>query len=165
MRTAPEMLLSSELTAVPVQFPIKHILVPYDGSKYANHAFQFAFSLAKKLGANVSIIAIMKKNESSKYSWGDSSHETIIDEKTRERLNKLFQSLELDAKENKISLKSEIITSSTIANSIILFASKKKADLIIMGTRGRSGALPNMRLGSVAIDVSQNSKCPVMLVH
>ena len=165
MKNAPEMLLSSELTVDPVQFPIKHILVPYDDSKYSNHAFQFAFSLAKKLGANVSIISIMKKNESSKYSWGDSSHETIIDEKRRERLNKLFQSLEIDAKENKISLKSEIMTSSTIADSIILFASKRKADLIIMGTRGHGFARPNMRLGSIAIDVSQNSKCPVMLVH
>jgi nucleotide-binding universal stress UspA family protein len=165
MRNSPERLLFSELTVDPLQFPIKHILVPYDDSKYANHAFQFALSLAKQLGASVSIITIMKDNEYSKYPWVASSHETVIDEKRLESLNKLFQSFELDAKENKISLKSEIITSSTIANSIILFASKKKADLIIMGTRGRSGALPNMRLGSVAIDVSQNSKCPVMLVH
>ncbi len=46
---------------------------------------------------------------------------------------------------------------------IVEMARKKRADLIVMGTHGRTG-LPHVLLGSVAERVIRNAPCPVITV-
>lgn len=164
MSHSAEQQLSSELNMNADKFPIKHIVIPFDDSKYSNHAVQSALSLAKKLGASISVVTIIQQ-EPNTISLGGSPHETIIEKSRLKRLNAIYKSFELEANECKVKLRSEIIGSQNIADSIIWTAARNKADLIIMGTRGR-GATPNyMKLGSVAMEVSQSSQCPVMLIH
>ena len=49
------------------------------------------------------------------------------------------------------------------AKEIVEFAEKKKADLIVMGTTGKTG-LERILLGSVAERVIKNAHCPVLVV-
>ena len=57
-----------------------------------------------------------------------------------------------------------IISASSIVGEIIEFADKEKVDLIILGTRGRTG-FKKLLLGSVAEGVVTHSSCPVMVVR
>ena len=50
------------------------------------------------------------------------------------------------------------------ATVIIELATERDADLIAMGTRGRTG-LPHILLGSVAERVVQHAACPVLTVR
>jgi nucleotide-binding universal stress UspA family protein len=47
---------------------------------------------------------------------------------------------------------------------IVRVARRKRADMIVMGTHGRSG-LTRLLLGSVAARVIATAKCPVLTVH
>jgi nucleotide-binding universal stress UspA family protein len=57
-----------------------------------------------------------------------------------------------------------IISASSIVGEIVGFADKEKVDLIILGTRGRTG-FKKLLLGSVAEGVVTHSSCPVMVVR
>lgn len=52
----------------------------------------------------------------------------------------------------------------SITGAIIDYASDKSIDLVIIGTKGRTG-LKRLLLGSVAQGVVQHAHCPVLLVR
>jgi nucleotide-binding universal stress UspA family protein len=66
---------------------------------------------------------------------------------------------------NKIQFKSEIIEDpiSRVGSAIVDYAESENVDLIVIGTRGRTG-FKKMLLGSVASDVVTYAHCPVMVV-
>ena len=47
---------------------------------------------------------------------------------------------------------------------LTVFADKEKMDLIVLGTRGRTG-FKKLLLGSVAEGVVNHSSCPIMVVR
>ena len=57
-----------------------------------------------------------------------------------------------DSKDENIQLRTELIGSATAVGGIVGFAEKENVDLIVMGTRGRSG-FKKLLLGSVASPV------------
>lgn len=68
------------------------------------------------------------------------------------------------ARENGVELREELINAQmSIAAEIVEYAVSNDVDLIIMGTRGRSG-LRKMFLGTVAAGVVNSSQCPVMII-
>jgi nucleotide-binding universal stress UspA family protein len=66
---------------------------------------------------------------------------------------------------NNIRFKSEIIEDpiSRVGSTIIDYAKRENIDLIVIGTRGRSG-FKKMLLGSTASRVVTYATCPVMVV-
>ena len=50
------------------------------------------------------------------------------------------------------------------ATEILAAATESRADLVVMGTRGRTG-LKRLVLGSVARNVLQHATCSVLIVH
>ncbi|MCC4770646.1 universal stress protein [Methanosarcina sp. DH2] len=49
------------------------------------------------------------------------------------------------------------------ANELVRYAEEEKMDIIVMGTRGKTG-IDRLLLGSVAENVVRNSKVPVMVI-
>ncbi len=75
-----------------------------------------------------------------------------------------FDKIKEKAEHNKIQLKTDIVvTPVSVVGSMIDYAEKERADLIVIGTRGRSG-FKKMLLGSVASGVVKYSHCPVLVV-
>jgi nucleotide-binding universal stress UspA family protein len=72
-----------------------------------------------------------------------------------------------NAKVNGIKVISKILmvptTSSSTPAAIVNYAEQNNIDLIVMGTRGRSG-FKKMLLGSTALGVLTYAHCPVMIV-
>jgi nucleotide-binding universal stress UspA family protein len=76
----------------------------------------------------------------------------------------------LDKKKEEISKSSSFevktkVLAGHISNTIIDFAGKEKADLIVIGNVGRTGISKIRTLGSVSRSVSERAPCPVMIVH
>jgi nucleotide-binding universal stress UspA family protein len=80
-------------------------------------------------------------------------------------VHKWFDEIKSKLRNTNISVTDKIIISvSSIVGEIVGFADKEKVDLIILGTRGRTG-FKKLLLGSVAQGVVSHSSCPVMVVR
>ena len=143
---------------------IKHILVPFDDSDRSFNAFNFALDLAKKYRSSLSVVTVMYSSVLGSSFLDIPSHETYIEKTRLKRLSHIFNRLKLAAEKFQIPFISEIILSSSVAESLLSFANSYKVDLIVLGTRGRTGSPLRLQLGSVATLISHNATCPVLLV-
>jgi len=56
-----------------------------------------------------------------------------------------------------------IVATNSVSSEIVNYADKFNVDLIIVGTRGRSG-LKRMLLGSIASELVKYACCPVLII-
>jgi len=148
---------------------IRKILVTIDGSENSKKAAEYAGSLAKKYNAQLIILYVLYSELGFAYSnlLGVSTPKAIEDalETQKKDVQKWFDEIRSKLKNTNISVTDKIIISvSSIVGEIIGFADKEKVDLIILGTRGRTG-FKKLLLGSVAEGVVTHSSCPVMVVR
>lgn len=140
---------------------IKHIMVPYDKSEAANHAFEYAIDLAAKYNSNISIVECVSTQVPTDPYFGAAYIETT--KLLKEDAVKSTSSLESRLKELKIQYKIDILEVRSVTDSLITYAESHNVDLIVMGSRG-FGGFKKLLIGSVASGVSQHSKCPVLIV-
>jgi len=148
---------------------IKKILVTIDGSENSKKAAEYAISLAKKYDAELIILYVLYSELGFAYSnlLGVTTPRAIKDvlETQKKDVQKWFDEIKRKLANSKISVTDRIIVSvSSIVGEIVGFADKEKIDLIILGTRGRTG-FKKLLLGSVAQGVVNHSSCPVMVVR
>lgn len=142
---------------------IKHVLVPFDESQIAFEAFEFALDLAKKYNAKISLITIIHSSILSSSFIEMSGHQKIIEKEKLKTVNSMLQALQDTSKKFGVEVKSEIVFSENVAETILSFSSHRNVDLIVMGTRGRDGSVRYM-LGSITFDIVQKARCPVVFV-
>ena len=147
---------------------IKKILVTIDGSESSKKAAEYAISLAKKYNAQLFILYVLYSELGFAYSnlLGVTTPKAIKDvlETQKKDVQKWFNEIKNKLKTANISVVDKIIISaSSIVGEIVGFADKEKIDLIILGTRGRTG-LKKLLLGSVAEGVVTYAHCPVLVV-
>jgi nucleotide-binding universal stress UspA family protein len=148
---------------------IRKILVTIDGSENSKKAAEYAISLTKKYNAQLIILYVLYSELGFAYSnvLGVATPKAINDvlETQKEDVQKWFDEIKGKLKNTDISVMDKIIISaSSIVGEIVGFADKEKVDLIILGTRGRTG-FKKLLLGSVAEGVVTHSSCPVMVVR
>jgi nucleotide-binding universal stress UspA family protein len=75
-----------------------------------------------------------------------------------------FDNFVQKASEYNVNLKTELLNSTRPVDYVLLeFAEENGIDLIVMGTKGRTG-FKKLLLGSVASSVSTYAHCPVLIV-
>ena len=140
------------------------ILVPFDGSATSERALQEAINLAKHHQAQLELVHVF---EDILY-WVDENYinyaelqETIktSSAKTLKQAQALVQQAGLTAETKLLEAKSE-----RMANVILAEAERWQAELIVIGTHGRSG-FSRLVLGSVAEGVVRSASMPVLLVR
>ncbi len=146
---------------------ISKILVPTDGSKTAQKAARYAIDLAKQLKASVIVLSVID----TRFLIG----QTITADTPRHMIQPVEEYLHEAAKEyagniktlcEKSDLKAKtVITTGHPVEDIVKEAKKSKANLIVMGSHGRS-ALAAAVLGSVTYGViHKEMKVPVLIVR
>lgn len=140
---------------------IRHVLVAHDFSETAEAALAYAVGLAQKLGARVTVV----------HAYEVPSHgspEVLVlatdwlkqfEVVAREALDQVV------ARVRKGGFSAEAALRRGVAwREIIATAEEAKADLIVVGTEGRSG-VGRALLGSVAEKVVRTAPCPVLVVR
>jgi nucleotide-binding universal stress UspA family protein len=145
----------------------KNILVPLDGSEYSIKALEYASIMAK--GFNSKLIALYILPSSIRYNLFVNKEKSKINSP----FNQIIQVSYIEAQNwlkditKKIDLEivtEVIIAEESIVSEIIEFAERENIDLIIMGTRGRTG-FKKLLLGSVASGVVNFAHCPVLVIR
>ena len=138
------------------------IVVGVDGSKESIEASNYAIGLAKKDNAQLIVLTVMKLP--SFYGWSAIEAPKEWQEKDRVNTQQWFDKISEIGKENNVGVRTRMIESPmSIEAAIVNFAEEEKADLIVVGTRGRTGFSKQL-LGSVASGVVTYAHCPVMVV-
>jgi nucleotide-binding universal stress UspA family protein len=123
----------------------------------------------KKYNAQLMVLYVLYSELGFAYSnlLGVTTPKAIKDvlETQKKDVENWFDEIRSKLKNTNICVTDKIIISvSSIVGEIIGFADKEKVDLIILGTRGRTG-FKKLLLGSVAEGVITHSSCPVMVVR
>ncbi len=141
--------------------PIHHILVPHDFSETAGHALDLAISLAAALGARLTIVHAY---EVVSYAYAEGLNLAAETVSEIDRLSRIgLEKLAARARERGVDV-SVALRQGHPWRQIVEVAKESKADMIVMGTRGRTG-VARMLMGSVAERVVRTAPCPVLTVH
>jgi len=146
----------------------KHILIPTDGSELASHAVTQGLSLAKAVGAKVSVIVV--ETPFDVFSIPESRAQQLTQEfaKHAEQIKKHAAAV-LDhaagkAKAAGVACDTTQVEHEQPYQAIIKAAKDKNCDLIVMASHGRSG-ISALLLGSVTSKVLTHTKTPVLVCH
>ena len=142
---------------------IKKILVPFDNSKLAVRAFWIAINIAHKFNSEIYLLSAINSDFFSSSFLDFNSHQTVLENKKIKEIKLKHNELKNFAKKYNIPVSSEVAISSSASQIIISYIYSTRANMVIMGTRG-NGNDRKIMLGSVSLEVSQNSPVPVMLV-
>jgi nucleotide-binding universal stress UspA family protein len=158
------MTINTKATHDNIKIQIKKILVPIDASECSLYAAKCAVKLAKNENAKIYCIHVI-----SNIPYGYESSPYAIDryfKDLEQNIQSWFDKVkEMAEKEGISELKTETFTGvKSVIGSIIDYATAKDIDLIVIGTRGRTG-LKRFLTGSVANGVVQNAHCSVLLVR
>jgi nucleotide-binding universal stress UspA family protein len=145
------------------------ILVAIDGSQPSIDAANYAIEIAKK-NSNSQLIALTVLDISTPRRLSSSfitapTYGLKELEEQRKQAQKWLESISKKVEvEKNIQYKAEIIEGSiSVEGTIVDYAENENIDLIVNGTRGRSG-FKKMLLGSVASKVVTYATCPVLVI-
>jgi nucleotide-binding universal stress UspA family protein len=134
----------------------KNIVLAYDGSKFSNKALQEAVSLAKSSGGSLLILSVVDITDEFE------SEAPGLTDKMTEKLLKLAQRGLGKAVAAGVKARVEVHVGDAY-EMIVDIAKKKKADVIVMGSHGRTG-LTRLLMGSVTSRVIGHAPCSVLVV-
>jgi nucleotide-binding universal stress UspA family protein len=138
------------------------ILVAADGSEASMDAADYAIEIARKYDSELIALYVIL-SDITIFGPNLPPHVIEIRQQAKQHLEKIKQKLSDQDCDDKIHMRTEIISSATTVGGIVNFAEKENIDLIAIGTRGRSG-FKKLLLGSVASGVVTYAHCPVMVV-
>ena len=143
---------------------MKRIVVPLDGSDSSFSAAKYAIKLAKMANAEVLFMHAVVNPPYIEYRAAGQMITTYIDEAKRQAEMWYMKVGDLASK-NGVKFSAEtILDVVSAADSIVNYAKSNKADLIVIGTKGRTG-LKRILLGSVASGVVTHASCPVLVTR
>jgi nucleotide-binding universal stress UspA family protein len=142
----------------------KHILVALDGSEGSRKALDIAVQLAKDQGARCTmctVVDIVSAASSMTFATGDIVNEWIA------TLNQDARQIESEAiakyADSGVTIDTQVLEGYP-SSALLDVAKKTSADLIVMGSHGRTG-LKRMWLGSVAESVVREATIPVLIAR
>ncbi len=150
---------------------LSRILVPYDGSKYSNHAVNTAIEISKKDQSHIHFISVVNVD----YIRPPGSLLGMVSESSLKAIEQLTNSAKketkrmLDSQVSKCRIKGiksdSKVVSGKIADEILKFAKQKRITLIVIGSQGVHGLKKIIALGSTSRKVSEFASCPVLIVR
>lgn len=150
---------SKDVLVIPRDATIRwnNILLAVDELKSSEAVVTHAMNFALSYGARITAVSIVDVNDEF-YAQVPHAVDQMVD-KAKSLLEKVKKSLE------PLGIKTEtIVREGEPHEKIVEIAEEKVADIIFMGSHGRTG-LKKLVMGSVTEKVIGFSTCPVMVIH
>jgi nucleotide-binding universal stress UspA family protein len=159
----------ADLAAEP---PLKHVLVPLDGTPLAEQALEPALKVGALTGARFTLLRVVKPAVLPQYVGEGSTvaglHDSVLqDLRARQRRLEEEARAYLDAvadrlRQRGVPVQTRVVVEESPALGILGEIQEHGADLVALATHGRRG-LSRLLLGSVADKVLRGASVPVLL--
>ncbi|HSD52464.1 MAG TPA: universal stress protein [Candidatus Methylomirabilis sp.] len=146
---------------------IKTILLPTDGSECSGKAMAYALSFAKQYDGRVVALHVIDRR------WEEQTRVAFVEvgqdltQKIRsgyaEEARRILQEVVDAGARAGVPVETRVVTGIPF-DDIVRIGAELPADLIIMGTHGRTG-VSHLFMGSVAEKVVRRAPCPVLTVR
>ena len=144
---------------------IRRILHPTDFSKASSAAFTKSVELARSNGAELVVLHVLAPPLPLLAGDGYVSPKVYEDLDKSARAHATGELAALAAKAKKAGVRAKTVLRDGVAHEQIVRAARSpRADMIVIGTHGRTG-LAKLFLGSVASRVVSTATCPVLTVR
>jgi nucleotide-binding universal stress UspA family protein len=150
---------------------MKRILVAIDGSEPAWKALDLAGDLARLEGARIDLLHVVRPEPppAGLAAFAQAERIPLEEELARWRSERLTgDELVRDGRERLLAKGVEavetLVEEGSPAPAILAAAERLGADLVVLGSRGRSGLAATL-LGSVSKRVSEHARCSVLIVR
>lgn len=143
--------------------PFSTVLVAVDFSDSSDNAFKMALAMARSFSARLIILHVINEPVDLRGFYVPHISFERLEQEIEEGAQKMMESFcrnHLDGFENYESL----IVSGFPHDEVIAQAEKGEADLIVIGTHGRTG-LDHVLFGSTAEKIVRKSRIPVLTVR
>ena len=137
---------------------MKRILVAYDGSASSAKAFSLAMELRDKYDAELMVLAVARPPE-----FGTEVETEAVVENSKKHCHDILRPLHAVVDSAKVPTRFEVAIGHP-GEQIVRHAEDWKAELIVVGHRGRS-LLDRLLLGSVAGHVIRHAACAVLVAR
>lgn len=144
----------------------KHILVPLDGSGFAEAALPYALELAAQFDSDITLLRVVSPPRAGEGALSPESANFMIrvrDDLYREAIDYLQQQ-KGSLRQQNYRVHYQVAESEDVAVEILSAVKGADADTVVMSTHGRGG-LGRWLFGSVATRVLQSAHVPVLLIR
>ena len=142
----------------------QNILVPVDGSETSFAAVAKAAELAKAFGSKITVVQVLTLDPyiAAEYITANQTNDLI--ERARASIVKTLEEAKQKFTEQGVEAETKLLEGQVIAREITNAAKEINADLIVIGSHGRTG-LKKLFLGSVAQSILSEGTTPVLVVR
>lgn len=146
--------------------PIRKILIAVEDSEYSEIAASYGFDFARKIDAEVGLLHVSELPVSTPYTMDPMLGEPPIvmpemvlaqEEASQNLLDRFSEAF------GQGCIIHRFIKTGNPTDEILLTAEAWSADMLILGTHGRTG-FDHFIAGSVAEKVVRKSRCPVLII-
>ena len=142
----------------------KHILVPVDGSATSQLAVDKAIGLSKAFGSKVTAIFVVDPypftGVGTDFAYGQAEYLSAATAEAHAAINAAKVLFEAAG----VTVDTSVVEAHAAWRGVVEAASSLEADLVVMGSHGRSG-LEKLVLGSVTQAVLSHTHLPVLVVR
>lgn len=144
---------------------VRHILAPFDFSDISQHAFRYAVALAERYKARITALHVFV-HRPSVHPIPPLYPSAVLPADVaniREELAREMRVLLGVAQGAPVGIDVSVCDGTDVHREILALADERKADLIVIGSHGRSG-FDRLVLGSVSEKVIRKAMAPVLVV-
>jgi nucleotide-binding universal stress UspA family protein len=141
---------------------VQNVVAGIDGSEQSRHAAKVSADLARKNGAVLHLVTIVRPPEGWWGIVGSPPTPSALSKSLSEAQREILDSVVADLDLSDIEVV-QIEDVGDPARMLLEYASQVEADVMVIGRRG-AGLLERIMLGSVANRIVHDAECPVLLV-
>ena len=142
----------------------QNILVPVDGSETSFAAVAKAAELAKAFGSKITVVQVLTLDPYIAAEYITATQTNDLIERARASIVKTLEEAKQKFTEQGVEAETKLLEGQVIAREISNAAKELNADLIVIGSHGRTG-LKKLFLGSVAQSILSEGTTPVLVVR
>ena len=144
----------------PIETRPRRILLSVDGSAHALEAARRLGRLVDAAGAEISLLHVQPPTG----IWNDPDTKRRRDIEQRREAERMFAAMSAPLAQQGLISHRQVLAEGDPAEEIVKCADEIGADLIAMGSHGRTGVL-RLLMGSVSRKVLDHAPCPVLIVR
>jgi nucleotide-binding universal stress UspA family protein len=142
----------------------QNILVPVDGSDTSFAAVKQAAELAKVFGSKITVVQVLALDPYIAAEYITAAQTNDLIERARASIEGTLEDAKAKFGAEGLTVETRLLEGQMIHQEILNAAKETNADLIVIGSHGRTG-LKKFFLGSVAQKILGETSVPVLVVR